>query len=239
MAVGMTPRPATSTAGLVVPAYFHPALADEDWQTLVRVAPDLRLVVLNVASGPGQVLDGAFVDVVARIRAAGVSVAGYVDTDYGQKEQQEILTEIVAYRRWYGADSVFFDRVASGIEHVPRYQALATSARAIGTELIAFNHGTHPVRDYAEHADLLGTFEGTWSAFQEVDVPVWVHDHPANMFFNLVYDTPGRMARAVEEIAAQRNVGSVYRTEHGGPNPWAHLPADFPRQPATGEAGSR
>lgn len=223
-----TPIQPITTSGLVVPAYFHPALADADWDTLARSALAVRMVVLNVASGPGSTPDPAFVGVVERLRATGVAVAGYVDTDYGHREHQQLLAEISAYQRWYGADSVFFDRVASGIEHAPHYEVLAAAARQLGAALVAFNHGTYPDRDYAEYADLLGTFEGTWADFPQVYVPSWVHDHPAATFFNLLYDTPARMARAVATLAAERNVGSVYRTELGGPNPWSRLPAGFP-----------
>jgi len=95
-------------------------------------------------------------------------------------------------------------------------------------ELVAFNHGTHPVRDYAEHADLLGTFEGPFSTFVELDVPSWVHDFPADRFFQLVYDSPPTLAATIAALAVERNVGSVYRTEGTGANPWSILPADFP-----------
>lgn len=222
-------RSARPSTGLVVPAYFHPALDPDGWQTLARSAGVVRLVVLNVASGPGPVRDTAFVDVVDLIRQAGIAVAGYVDTNYGRRLGPEMLAEIAEYQRWYGADSVFFDRVASGIEQVARYQALVASARSLGAELVAFNHGTYPDSDFAEHADLLGTFEGEWPAFQQVDVPSWVHDLPASTFFNLLYGTPARMAAAVRTIAEERNVGSIYRTERHAPNPWSALPADFPR----------
>ncbi|HWE89978.1 MAG TPA: spherulation-specific family 4 protein [Pseudonocardiaceae bacterium] len=218
----------TASGGLVVPAYFHPAVDPAGWETLARSAPAVRMVVLNVASGPGEVWDTAFIEVVNRLRQAGIAVAGYVDTNYGRRLGPQIMVEIARYRKWYGTDSVFFDRVASGIEHVARYQALVASARALGTELVAFNHGTYPDPDFAEHADLLGTFEGEWSAFQLVDVPSWVHDLPAAKFFNLLYGTPARMDMAVRTIADERNVGSMYRTDRRAPNPWAGLPADFP-----------
>jgi hypothetical protein len=83
------------------------------------------------------------------------------------------------------------------------------------------------VRDYAEHADLLGTFEGPLSAFVDLDVPSWVHDLPADRFFHLVYDCPQTLAGTVARLAVERNVGSVYRTEGNGANPWSILPADF------------
>jgi spherulation-specific family 4 protein len=211
---------------LVVPAYFHPAVEPADWALLARSARRLRLVVLNLADGPGDLFDPAFVDVVARIVDAGVAVAGYVDTDYGRKSRRDVLAEWRRYREWYGVDSVFFDRAASGVEHVAHYAALAGAARQCGARLVAFNHGTYPAPEFAEHGDLLGTFEGPWPAFRDAEVPSWVHDLPADRFFNLVYAvTPGLNSR-IAVLAAERNVGSALCTDRRPPNPWDHLPAD-------------
>jgi hypothetical protein len=130
--------------------------------------------------------------------------------------------------------SVFFDRVSSGIEHVPHYRMLAAASRGAGMTLVAFNHGTYPVRDYVEDADLLGVFEGPFRSLIELDVPSWVHDLPADRFFQLVYDSPPVLAGVIGRLATERNVGCSHRTEATGPNPWDILPADFPRgEPVT------
>lgn len=233
----MTGDLSAGPTGLVVPAYFHPALAAADWAALAAAADRVRLVVLNVASGSGDQRDSAFVDVVARVRDAGVSVAGYVDTAYGRKPSSDALRELTRYQDWYGADSVFYDRAASGVEYEPHYRALAASSRSLGARLVAFNHGTHPARDYAEDADLLGTFEGPWPAFLAQDVPSWVHDYPAGRFFNLMYDTPPALAAEMHRIALERNIGAMYRTERGAPNPWAALPSNFPNNAIASSRG--
>jgi Spherulation-specific family 4 len=214
--------------GPVVPAYFHPAIAPREWRILAAAAASTCLVVVNAASGPGDRPDPGYVEVIDRLRDAGAPIAGYVDTDYGRRPLADALAEIARYQEWYPVSSVFFDRVSSGIEHLPYYRTLAADSRRAGMELVAFNHGTHPVRDYAEHADLLGTFEGPFSTFVELDVPSWVHDFPADRFFQLVYDSPPTLAATIARLAVERNVGSIYRTEGTGANPWSILPADFP-----------
>ncbi len=222
----------SSAIGPVVPAYFHPALAAADWATLASVAPQLQLVVLNVANGPGEVEDPAFVDVVRNARTAGAPFAGYVDTNYGRKTSDEVLSELHRYWKWYGVCNVFLDRSASGVEHVSRYREIAVHCRAFGADLVAFNHGTYPAPEYAEHADLLGTFEGPLPAFLDLEVPSWVHDLPARQFFHLLYSTPTEVAEPVRLLSEERNVGALYRTELSPPNPWSGLPADFPNAPS-------
>jgi len=95
-------------------------------------------------------------------------------------------------------------------------------------ELVAFNHGTHPVRDYAEHADLLAPSRDRSARFVELDVPSWVHDFPADRFFHWSTTTRRRWPPRSPHWPSERNVGSVYRTEGTGANPWSILPADFP-----------
>jgi hypothetical protein len=211
--------------GLVVPAYFHPAIRPGDWETLAWSARRPRLVVLNVADGPGHVPDGVFAAAIDRVLAAGVAVAGYVDTDYGRKDSRLALAELPRYREWYGVDGVFFDRVATGVEHVAHYAALAESARDLGSRVVAFNHGTHPAREFAAHCDLLGTFEGPWPSFRDAEVPSWVHDLPADRFFNLVYTVSPALRGRVEVLARERNVGSALCTDGQPPNPWSFLPS--------------
>jgi len=221
--------------GPVVPAYFHPAIQPMDWLTLGGAAGAVRLVVLNMASGPGRQRDHTYADTIDRLLDAGAPIAGYVDTDYGHRPSADLLSEIARYRDWYRVSSVFLDRVPSGIEHVPRYRALAAACRRAGMDLVAFNHGTHPVWDYAEHADLLGTFEGPFRSFAELDVPSWVHDFPPGRFFHLLYDCPPTLVRTVGRLATERNVGCVYRTEATGANPWRGLPTGFPQAQLIGD----
>ncbi len=64
--------------------------------------------------------------------------------------------------------------------------------RDAGARLVVFNHGAHPVEAYADHADLLGTFEGSWSSYVELGVPRWVRSRPAGQFFHLLHSVPRR-----------------------------------------------
>jgi hypothetical protein len=209
---------------LVVPAYFYPTLHPEQWDLLAEHAAEVRLVVLNPASGPGIHRDHAFLPALARLRAAGVTVSGYVDTNYGQRPLGDALAEFGQYLEWYEVDGVLFDRVSAWAEHVDHYAMLARYARGLGAGVVAFNHGAHPVEAYAAHADMLGTFEGTWRAYAGMGVPRWVRRRPAGQFFHLVYSVPSAHFGDVLSLAARRNAGGVYATDLGGANPWARLP---------------
>jgi hypothetical protein len=205
---------------LVVPAYFHPAVAPDDWAALAALAGRVRMVVLNVADGPGERSDPAFTPVLDVLPGG---VAGYVDTDYGRRPHVAVEADLARYRRWYPkARSVFFDRVAAGPDLVGHYADLARVARATGVDAVVFNHGVHPDPAYAEHADLLGTFEGPWSAYRKLEVPGWARR--GDRFLHLVHAVPTRSLPAARRLAASR-AGAAYVTDLVGSNPWRRLRA--------------
>jgi hypothetical protein len=209
---------------LVVPAYFHPAQHPGDWRQLASQADEVAMVVLNPASGPGSICDTTFLPVLDRLRADGVTIAGYVDTDYGHRTTYQVLVELGRYLDWYRIDGALFDRAASGPEHLTYYAALARHARALGIRTVGFNHGAHPVARYADVADLLGTFEGPWRSYVDLAVPRWVRAYPAGRFFHLVHTVPPGHLDDLYALAERRNVGGLYATDLTGANPWRRLP---------------
>jgi hypothetical protein len=214
---------------LVVPAYFHPAVAPQDWAALAALAGHVRLVVLNIADGPGERPDPAFAQVLAVLHRSGVAVAGYVDTDYGQRPDRAAGVDVARYRSWYPqVRAVFFDRVAATDDLVGRYARLARAARAAGASTVVFNRGVHPAPGYVAHADLLGTFEGPWSAYRTLEVPAWARCGPRERFLHLVHTVPARLLPAARRLAASRNAGAAYVTDlpgtgPDGANPWRRL----------------
>jgi spherulation-specific family 4 protein len=218
---------------LIVPAYFHPASRPAEWAWLAGQAAQVRLVVLNLANGPGTAPDAAVRPAVDRLHAAGVPVAGYVDTNYGQRPAGEALADLGRYLDWYQVTGVFFDRAPTGAEHVGHYAGLADGARRLGARVVALNHGTHPVEAYAQHADLLGTFEGPWPAYLDLAIPRWARSRPAAQFYHLPHSVPAGSFEDARWLAARRNAGCAYITDRGGPNPWDRLPAGHLGQQVT------
>ena len=217
---------------LVVPAYFHPAVRPGDWELLVEHADMVRLVVLNVASGPGPAPDEAFLSAVRRLTKAGVAVAGYVDTDYGHRSRADVLCDMARYTDWYDVTGVFFDRVSAGRAELNHYASLSGAARGLGLTTVAFNHGTQPVEEYAHHADLLGTFEGPWPVYLDSAIPRWVRAYPPERFFHLVFAVPPAHLTVALTLATLRHAAAAFVTDQSGANPWLYLPPPLMAQPA-------
>jgi Spherulation-specific family 4 len=211
---------------LVVPAYFHPDARPRDWAWLAEHPKEVRLVILNVASGPGTAPEPAFRAAVDRLHAAGVGVIGYADTDYGDRRQVDVLADLGQYQDWYGVEGLCLDRVASSADKLPWFSALTARLRAAGARTLFFNHGTHPDAGYAQLAELLGTFEGPWHAYRRLEIPRWTTAFPPEKFYHVVYSVPpGRFDDAVR-LALRRRAAAVYVTWRYGDNPYDRLPVD-------------
>jgi hypothetical protein len=200
---------------LLVPYYEHPAERPDAWEALLAAAPRLYGVVLNPAGGPGAAPDQAFAVVAGRLRAAGVRVLGYADTDYGRRPHATVVRDLLCHRDWYGADGAFLDQVSAGPDVLPYYRRLGVAARAAGARTLVLNHGVHPDPAFAELADVLVTFEGPWDAYRTLAVPLWTAAHPRERFCHLVYAAP-------PDALATAAVHCV--VPGAGAHPWATLP---------------
>jgi hypothetical protein len=210
---------------LVVPAYFRPDSRSDDWQLLAKHAQQVRLVILNLANGPGDRPDPAYHSALGRLREVGVAVAGYVDTNYGRRPAAEALADLDNFLQWYAVSGVCFDRVSVSAQDLGYYAALSRDARRAGARVVLFNHGAHPLEAYAEHANLLGTFEGPWRAYLRLAVPRWTRSRPASTFYHVIYSVPRENFDHAFLLATRRRAGSVYVTDRGGANPYDGLPA--------------
>ncbi|MEU7160756.1 spherulation-specific family 4 protein [Streptomyces chrestomyceticus] len=216
------PRPPSRQ--LLVPLYEHPAERPDAWRRLVAAAPDLYGVVLNPASGPGTAPDPGFAEVAGQLRAAGVRVLGYADTDYGRRPHAAVVQDLLRHRDWYGADGVFLDQAASGAGLLTHYSRLTVAARAAGARTVVLNHGVHPHPGYLDFADLLVTFEDTWAAYETAEVPPWTAHHPPERFCHLIHGLPKTRAAAAAELARQRGAAVHCAVPGTAPHPWDALP---------------
>ena len=214
---GIPGSPTSKT--LLVPYYEHPSVRPAEWDALVAAAPRLHGVVLNPASGPGDRLDPAFAAVAGRLRAADVRVLGYVDTDYGRRPLADVVRDLTRHRDWYGTDGAFLDQVTAVESGFGYYRRLAAAARGLGGGLV-LNHGTAPHPSYARIADVLVTFEGTWTSYRRRPPPPWTGAGAS--LCHLVHGVPADADAAA--LARERGAALHCAVPGVGDHPWGTLP---------------
>jgi len=233
---------------VAVPAYISPVADREAWDRLI--AADTRavgLIVANPASGPGTARDPAWQDVMARARASGKKVLGYVDSGYlgrtGQPTrsggaapadwQAQIEADVAHWYEWYPGqlDGIFLDQGDSqcgpGDAVAARYRAIDDAVgRAHAGATTVLNTGMAVPRCFEDAATVLVTYENTLSdyatgSYRGLD---WAPADPAKVW-HIVYGVPADQVEAVVATARDRGAGWVYATDDVTPNPYDTLPA--------------
>jgi hypothetical protein len=190
-----------------------------------------QVAVVNPASGPGATANPDMLAQVQAAQASGISILGYIDTDYGAIDPATVKAQIDAYNDWYGVDGIFFDRVAGDPAHLAYYQDLVNDVAAVtpGND-VTLNEGVYPDQSFVEglHAGhnmqiTHVAFEGSYDTYVNTAVPAWV-ENSNTTFADLVYAVPTAAdMRTVVQLASDHNSSYVYATPDTLPNPWDTL----------------
>ncbi|MEU6284470.1 spherulation-specific family 4 protein [Streptomyces sp. NPDC047028] len=254
-ALGMSAVPAAAnTAGtqhLGVPAYFSPGQT-QYWNEINAASPG-NLIIANPSNGPGTAFDSSYASAIQAAANAGQKVIGYVDTGYfgvngnttrsGSTSSSAWTSQIEAdvsswysYYGSYGLSGIFFDDALNDCgtnnAHVNLYSTINSYVKnAHPSATTVDNPGVGADQCYASAADVLVTFEGSYSSYLSYSPPSWEQSYSnPNKFLHLVYSTgsQSQMENAIA-LSKQRNAGYVYVTNdiYNNPstdNPWDTLP---------------
>jgi hypothetical protein len=215
-----------SSQSMAVPAYFSPG---SEWTEIDHADPPVRLAVMNPQNGPGSSRDPGFARAVRAAQSAGVTVVGYVYTDYARRPLSAVEADVDAYYRWYRVNGIFFDQATTDCADEPYYAALNRYVKGMGgVARTILNPGTQTNQCYVQAADILVTFEGSDSEYlRSYSAPAWVARYSPTHFWHVVYATSTAAALArVIQLSQQRRAGFVYVTGAGLPNPYGGLPSD-------------
>src|ERR1039458_3640515 len=93
---------------MLVPAYSYPN-PPTFWNLLLDYVPPVRYVVANVSSGPGPTADPNYTAVINAALAAGLTVLGYVDTNYAPVPGATPDANNALWQAPYGVTASFFE----------------------------------------------------------------------------------------------------------------------------------
>jgi len=208
---------------ILVPSFIYPG---SGWDAIASSYPTVGIALLNIDSGPGTGPESNFQDQVSAEQGAGVQMYGYVSAAYGDEALSDAETQIDDYASWYGVDDIFVDEASTDCALVSSYfQPLYAYIHAHGGQEI-LNPGTSTSACYMSATDILDTFEGSYSQYLTYSAPSWTTGYPATRFFNEIFDTSTQsdMVNVVSQSLAQ-NIGWIYVTDAGLPNPYDTLPS--------------
>ena len=109
-------NPGDGVMRLLIPMYIYPSYFDEGggaWQQVQSACPAASIVIANVASGPGTSVNDDFTAQIPLAQAAGLTVLGYVPTNYGATSAATVEGQVDDWYEWYNVDGIFFDEAST------------------------------------------------------------------------------------------------------------------------------
>jgi Spherulation-specific family 4 len=216
---------------LWVPAYYYPfGPGLREWNRLIASAKAVPIVaIVNPASGPGDHVDTNFAAVLPRARKAGVTLVGYIGTQYTRKPLQQVKQEVETFLSYYPEIQGFhFDEQSSDARGVDYYAELYRYVhQRIPGALVLTNPGTLCDVGYAARpaSDAIALFENE-HGFEKFRPPSWFSQFPGSRFCIQAHNVPTeeQMKQSLRR-AVQLKMGSVFITDDVGPNPYDRLPS--------------
>ena len=130
----------TTPTGVVIPLYVSP---DNYWNDVIAAKtayPDVPIILIaNVDNGPGGSKSSSWASAIANQQAAGVTVLGYVYTQYGKRSETIVENAMVAWYDFYGVNGIFLDEMSPSDRSY--YTALTSYAHEHYLPLVMGNPG--------------------------------------------------------------------------------------------------
>ena len=216
------------STGVIVPLYTYPG---DSWQIVVqakRSHPSVPIVaIINPNSGPGSLLDAKYVTEIKKLQTAGVTVLGYVFTNYASRTQDLVIRDIMAYKNWYDVDGIMFDEMSNALGNEDYYSSLTRYVKSIHMVMTIGNPGTDVPLTYVGTMDVLNIYEGlgipdayTFSK-RSANYQKWGKEN----FSIVAYGIKDLDESALEKVS--KYIAYLYLTDDDLPNPYDKLPSYF------------
>ncbi|KAJ7156245.1 Spherulation-specific family 4-domain-containing protein [Mycena filopes] len=159
--------PCIQALGILLPLNIYPNSNCTSWAPVsaaISTQPRAKwYIIVNPDNGPGPT-DATYQSCVSKIPASdGQIIMGLVDTLGGNVDG-----DIDTYAGWDSAArpvGIFFDNVSPTADHLSTYQAYASHARSKGFTFIGLDPGETTDASFFSMADLVNTYEDSYSAF--------------------------------------------------------------------------
>lgn len=216
----------SANAGIVIPLYTYPT--DGTWTQVMQAKqayPNVPFIaIINPNSGPGSSQDPNFVQGINNLRAAGITVLGYVATGYAVSSYSSISnleSQVTAYHNWYAVNGVLFDEMSNTPGYENYYSTLDSFVHSLGMSLTMGNPGTSVPSSYIGTLDALCIYES--SGLPSLSFITY----PGYSSSNFAVVALGVPMSTTFLTGASPLVSWFYLTDANGSNPYDVLPSYF------------
>jgi hypothetical protein len=215
-----------------VPSYFYSGTL---WDQAIDTSPTPSVMFLNVDNGPGTGPVSHFQQLVQTAQQHGITVLGYVSTEYTAVSIADVEAQVADYISWYGVNGIMLDLGQGTPAAQPYYQTLYDYIHGHITNAdIWINVGAYPdSSSFMSVANVVMVFEGSYSSFEGNSPPSWVNGFARNRFAQVVYETPQADLSAVVSQSWSRRAGYLFVTDQDLPNPYGAMPSYWSTEATT------
>jgi hypothetical protein len=213
------------STGVILPLYVEPG---DEWNDTIKekIKHDKvpMLVIINPINGSGQTKSQSYADGIQNMQSHGISVLGYVYTNYGARNDTDIKHEITNYKNWYNVNGIFFDQMSYMPGNETYYANLTKFAKSLGITLTVGNAGVDTVPSYVGTVDNIVIYENrTMSPIQSL---MGWHKNYAKSNFSIIAFGVDSLDKSFVS-AASNSVGYMYLTNATLPDPFGSIPPYF------------
>ncbi len=217
---------ASTVTGVIVPLYSYPT--SPVWQSLIsdhNAYPSVPIIaIINPSSGPGTSPDPNYVQGINALRSAGITVVGYVYTQYSQRSISSAESDINDYHQWYNINGILFDEMSNVAGNENYYSTLSNYAKSLGYTITVGNPGTAVPASYIGTVNILNIYENAGLP-STATLSSNTAGYSSSNFAMVAYDVSSVPESFV--ASASTYVSYMYITDATLPNPYTVLPSYF------------
>ena len=213
-----------------MPAYIYPGGdGRKEWQRLFDAASKVEIVAIaNPNSGPGDERNLDYAAIFTEASNQGITLLGYVSTDYGKRPQAEIKKDIDTWIRFYPQiRGFFFDQQPSESHHAAHFAELRDYVKQkIPDPLVITNPGVPCDEAYlAQAVSNVTCVFVNFQGFEQFELPATLKAYDPSRFAAMPYNIPDvETMRTVVKEAIIKRIGYLYISDAKPPNQWSKLP---------------
>ncbi|KAJ7468757.1 Spherulation-specific family 4-domain-containing protein [Mycena latifolia] len=168
LSIQLLVAPCIHALGVLLPLYIYSGTNCDAWSPVssaISAHPNTQFyIIINPDDGPGSQPDPNYQACVSALSSSTNQVVlGYVDTTSGNT-----LADIDTYAGWDSSSrptGIFLDGVPAGASSLSTSQGYVSHAKSQGFTFIALDPGQSVDSSYFSIADLINTYEDSYSSF--------------------------------------------------------------------------
>jgi len=217
---------------ILIPLYSYPNWNEDDylWQQLIEIKndyPNIEIVaIVNPNNGHFREQNSDFSKGIQDLVEADIKVVGYVYTQYANRNSQEVIDDIEAWRDIYkndGVSGIFFDEVSTNRDDLTYYNNLSMEAKNRELNFIILNSGITTDQAYIDLgiADIVVTYENPNRELLENPPSSYNRPSQTTDLSILIYQMEDDNVDDLISFAREHKFKYIYFTEDGfDGNPW-------------------